>query len=127
MAEAESSNLWGPIAIASWPATPCTRGQVATEVDVKDGRAVFYLDLSAGQKSRPFDLVLPRCAILRSENDRDVPVIVIQIETSINSADEEKIFAGYRLLAGGNGVCLLNELELLNGPDDRFTREQNAN
>ena len=127
MAETEPPNLWGPIAMASWHATPCIRGQVATEADVKDGRAVFYLDLSAGQKSRPFDLALPCCAILHGENDRDVPVIVIQIETSINSVNEVKIFAGYRMLAGGNGVCLLNELEVLNEPDGRFTRDQTAN
>jgi len=108
--------------MASWHATPCIRGRVATEVDVKNGKAVFYLDLSDGQKSRPYDFALPCCAILHAENG-EAPVIVIQIETSINSLSESKIFAGYRLLAGGNGICLLSELELLNEPDARFTQD----
>ncbi len=121
MAEAELPNLWGPIAMASWHATPCIRGRAATEVDVKNGRAVFYLDVSAGQKSRPSDFALPCCAILHAESE--IPVIVIQIETSINNIGEAKIFAGYRPLAGGNGICLLSELELLNEPDARFTQD----
>jgi hypothetical protein len=122
MAETELPNLWGPIAMASWHATPCIRGRVATEVDVKNGKAVFYLDLSTGQNSWPSDCALPCCAILHAENG-DVPVIVIQIQTSINNVSEAKIFAGYRLLAGGNGICLLSELELLNEPDARFTQD----
>jgi hypothetical protein len=122
-AASETPNLWGPIAVASWQATPCIRGRVATEADVKGGTAVFYLDLTEGQDSRPFDLALPRCAILTGGNDHEhgVPVILIQVETSINNENQVKNFAGYRPLAGGNGICLLHELELLKEPDARFT------
>ena len=112
--------------MASWHATPCIRGRVASEVDVKEGRAVFYLDLSEGQESRPFDSALPCCAILHEENERQVPVIVIQVETSLNNVNQVKIFAGYRLLAGGNGICFVHELELLNLPDPRFTEDRIA-
>ncbi len=63
----ERKNLWGPIAMANWRDTPCIRGRVATEDDANAGRAVFYLNLSEGQESRPVDLDLPRCAILHEE------------------------------------------------------------
>jgi hypothetical protein len=118
--ETENPALWGPIAIASWRATPCIRGRVATETDVKDGKAIFYFDLSKGQESSPFDLALPCCSILHGENEREIPVIVIQAETSISNANQVKNFAGYRLVAGGTGICLLHELELLDEPDGRF-------
>jgi hypothetical protein len=119
--EGEDPNLWGPITTNSWYTTPSIRGRVATEGDVKDGRAVFFLGLSGGQESRPFDLALPCCAILHGENEADLPVIVIQAETSINTINQAKTFAGYRLLGGGNGICLLHELDLLSEPDARFT------
>jgi hypothetical protein len=124
--ETETPDLWGQIAIDSWHATPCIWGRVATETDVRDGRAVFHLDLSEGQKSRPFALALPCCSILHGEDEREVPVIVIQVETSINNENQVKTFAGYRLLEGGNGICLLHELELLNEPDTRFAGDRIA-
>jgi hypothetical protein len=55
----EREDIWGPIAVANWRETPCVRGRAATEDDANAGRAVFYLDLSEGQKSHPIDLDLP--------------------------------------------------------------------
>jgi hypothetical protein len=94
---------------------------VATEDDVKAGRAVFYLDLSVGQESHPGALNLPCCALLHDENSKATPVIVIQVEESDNRSGSVKVFAGYRPLTGGNGICMLHQLELLEYPDHRFT------
>jgi hypothetical protein len=94
------------------------RGRVATEDDANGGRAVFYINLSEGQESRPVDLDLPRCAILHEEGEDDIPVIVIQAEEGNNGTVQ--LLAGYRPLTGGSGICMLNQLELLPEPDHRF-------
>jgi hypothetical protein len=120
MSSAERKDGWGPIETANWRETPCLRGRVATEDDVKAGRAVFYLDLSEGQEGRPGDLNLPSCAILRDENGAAMPVIVIQVEESNNGSGSIEVYAGYRPLAGGNGICMFSELQLLKEPDYRF-------
>lgn len=121
MASAEQKDGWEPIEVANWPETPCLWGRVATEDDVKAGRAVFYLDLSEGQESRPVALNLPAAAILRDENDAEMPVIVIQVEESDNGSGSVQVLAGYRPLTGGNGICMFYELQLLEEPDHRFT------
>jgi hypothetical protein len=117
-ARAEQEDIWGPISMRNWRDTPCVAGRVATEDDVKAGRAAFYLELSEGQASHPFDLNLPSCAILRDEDGAAIPVIVIQVETGNNGSVQ--VLAGYRPLTGGNGLCMFYELELLETPDDRF-------
>lgn len=114
----EREDIWGPIAITNWRETPCIQGRPATEDDANAGRAVFHLDLSEGQESRPIDLDLPRCAILHEEDEDDLPVIVIQAEEGNNGTPQ--LIAGYRLLTGGSGICMLYQLELLPEPDHRF-------
>src|SRR5262245_25848642 len=99
----EREDLWGPIAMANWRDTPCIRGRTATEDDANAGRAVFYLNLSNGQESRPVDLDLPRCAILHEEGEGDLPVIVIQAEEGNNGPGTAELIAGYRPLTGGSG------------------------
>ena len=37
--------LWGRVDVEHWQQTPCLRGRIAIEQDVKDGRAVFYLGM----------------------------------------------------------------------------------
>ncbi len=112
MAIAEDK-LWGPIDMRSWKSTPCVSGRLATEQDVKEGRATFYI---AGDKAtlKPIAMSLPACAILREEK-KETPVIVIQAEETPKSKT-----VGVRFLAGGNGVCTLEELEFLVAPDARF-------
>jgi hypothetical protein len=119
-APTEKQNLWGPIALAHWRETPCIRGRVAIEDDVRVGRAVFYLDISEGQETHPVDLELPCPAILHSEDSADLPVIVIQVEEGIGHSGVANRIAGYRMLAGGNGICMIHELDLLQEPDYRF-------
>jgi hypothetical protein len=43
-------------------------------------------------------------------------VILIQAE----SRDDGKVLVGYRPLTGGNGICTLDEVDLLDGPDEMF-------
>lgn len=105
--------LWGPIDIRVWRSTPVVAGRVATEPDVHEGRAAFYI---ASETSRPYDLALPAPAIVREEGiGNPTPVILIQAE-----ALDDTVAVGYRLLDGGNGICTLDECEVLSEPDSRF-------
>jgi hypothetical protein len=80
---------------------------------VAAGRAVFA---APGAGSRPIDLNLPRCAIhTEEETGRKTPVIIVQAE-EIGGMKT----IGYRMMSGDDGACLLSELELLDGPDERF-------
>jgi hypothetical protein len=110
--------LWGPIEISRWAAVPATVGRVATEPDVKAGRAVFYLKNPEEIGAEPLALALPCCAILKTEKEGS-PVVIIQAEKA-----EPKKYIGYRDLVGGNGICTLEEVEILDGPDARFYLSQ---
>lgn len=107
--------LWGPVDMHQWKDTPCISGRLATEQDIKEGKAVFYLD---GDRSelKPIQISLPACAIWHdSESKKATPVILVQAE------ETPKVKAiGFRFLSGGNGVCTLAELEILKSPDERF-------
>jgi hypothetical protein len=116
----EREDVWGPIAMTNWRETPCVQGRAATEDDANAGRAVFFLNLSEGQESRPVDLDLPRCAILHEEGEGDLPVIVIQAEEGNNGAGAVELIAGYCPLTGGSGIRMLYQLEFLSEPDHRF-------
>ena len=110
---------WGPIDVHAWRAVPHTAARVATEADVKAGRAVFYSPVGRQYASNTAHHIrLPAPAILHAQDEPNpVPVIIIQAERGPNG-----VIVGYRTLAGGNGVCTLNELELLNEQDSRFFR-----
>ncbi len=103
------------IDLVNWRDTPCTKGRCAVEADVKAGHAVFFL---AASRATPHPLDLPCCARLIEGR---TPVIVIQAE-----ANDRGIFVGYRAIDGGSGVCDLDDLELLPGPDASFLPAQPA-
>jgi len=107
-------SLWGKIDVENWQQTPCLRGRVAAEQDVKDGRAVFYLGNADEIGAVHVDIGLPHCAIIHARG-ADVPAVVIQSERAQN-----KHYVGYRPLSGGNGLCVLSEIELLAEPDADF-------
>ncbi len=111
MAE-QPDNLWGQIRPEAWRDTPCTPGRVAIEDDVREGRAVFYID----GPSQAAEVRLPRCALLHEEGGKVLPVILIQAE----SRSDGEVLVGYRPLVGGNGICMLGEVDLLDGPDEMF-------
>jgi hypothetical protein len=102
-------DLWGPIQRDKWRNTPCTMGRVANEDDVREGRAVFYV----ASPSLAADMVLPRYGLLREGDTEPLPVVLIQAERR----DDGEVIVGYRPLAGGNGICFLKELELLDDPE----------
>jgi hypothetical protein len=90
-------------------------GCLADEDDVKAGRAVFYFD-RPDVTVRPIDSDLPRCGLLRDDRGNITPVVAVQAE----SHPPGKVLVGYRPLTGGNGICTIDELELLDRPDSRF-------
>jgi hypothetical protein len=101
------------IDVAHWRETPCLKDKAATQEDVGACRAVFA---APGSSSRSIDLNLPRCAIhTDQQTGKKTPVIVIQAEDVGGTKT-----IGFRSLLGAEGVCLLSELELLDGPDERF-------
>src|SRR5688500_547191 len=111
------SDLWGPVDLSAWREVPSVSGRLATETDVAEGRAVFYIEASGDVRPSPYDHSLPSCVIVRAEgSDLEVPAIAIQAET----LNGQTIAVGYRFLNGGNGIAMLPEIEFLTGPDSRF-------
>ena len=108
---------WGKIDVDHWQQTPCLRGRVAVEQDVKDGRAVFYLGTADENGAVHVDIGLPHCAIVHADR-AEIPAVVIQSERA-----DDKHYIGYRPIAGGNGLCVLSEVELLSEPDARFHQQ----
>jgi hypothetical protein len=94
-----SIDLWGP-------------------TDVKAGIAVFYSPTGPQFiPNEPYFTELPAPAILREGGAGEpTPVILIQAEQGPNG-----VIVGYRHLGGGNGLCTLEELEILPNRDSRFT------
>jgi hypothetical protein len=118
------------IDMAEWRNLPCVRDRIATRADSESGAAAFFIprneedypnsdsEATFAEEVRTIPLDIPCCAIHRSE-EGDVPVIVIQAESTVHNGKENNL-AGYRSLDGGTGICMLEELEILTGPDDRF-------
>jgi hypothetical protein len=98
------SELWGPIAPGEWRSVPCTTGRVATDADMKAGRAVFHIR----GESAPVPMEIPCCAVQVLEGGAEQPVVVVQAEKCAPG-----IVFGVRPLSGGNGVCMEGEVRLL--------------
>ena len=60
----------------------------------------------------------PAFAVLHPENGQKekLPVIAIQAESHIAG----QVLIGYRPLSGGNGICTLDEIDLLDAPDEQY-------
>ena len=97
-------DLWDAIDKDLWRATPCLYGRQATEQDVKEGRAVYYVNGA----TEPADLSLPACGYQRLEDGTEQAVVVIQAE-----ATSDGTLLGVRPLSGGNGICLDSEVRFL--------------
>ena len=98
------SDLWGTIAASDWQLTPHISGRAATEADVAEGLAVFFVQ----GESTAASMRLPCCAIQLLEDGSAVPVVIIQAEHAPSG-----IVLGVRPLSGGNSVCLESEVQLL--------------
>jgi hypothetical protein len=110
-------DLWDKIDVEHWQETPCLRDRIAVEQDVKDGHAVFYLGNAEEIGARYVDIGLPHCAIVHADG-AEIPAVVIQSERA-----EDKHYIGYRPITGGNGLCVLSEVELVSEPDARFHQQ----
>lgn len=94
--------MWDPIELDDWKNVQCISGRVATEQDVKDGRAVFYTNVS-----EPYEIELPLFALQIEEgSDKKKPCVVIQIEKTPKGTA-----VGVRYIQGGNGVGMSHEFE----------------
>jgi hypothetical protein len=99
--------LWGPIPLAQWRRVPHTSGRVATEEDVKAGRAAFYLGNLDEVPARPAAMELPALAWWPQDDSGPRRLcVVIQAERS-----DLQCTLGVRFIDGGNGVCLLDDLD----------------
>lgn len=107
------TDLWGPLIAAEWRSTPVICGRTASEADIEAGMAVFCIPSG----SKPHPIRLPVCGVYRdAENGITTPVVVIQAE----EGDNGQVFLGVRPLVGGNMVCMLGEVEIVEEPDERF-------
>ena len=103
---------WKPIDPAAWRDVPHLAGKLSSAEDVAAGRAVFRLDATQGTAT-PASLALPRCGLQHLDDGTARPVVVIQAEV-LNG----ETILGVRYLPGGGGVCQLEEVELLEGPEE---------
>lgn len=103
-----SSDLWPSINLKAWAETPAINGRLATETDVKNGLAVYYIN-NNGVEHKPYEIQLPKLAYLTDfDTKKEKLIVVIQIEETASD-----IVVGYRNIEGGNGACLLNEIKFL--------------
>lgn len=118
-----SDSPWQAIDPRYWREVPHLQGQLATPEDITQGRALFHLDpvQTSSQASdqtptqtsaRPAELTLPRCGLQRLEDGTLRPVVVIQAEVL-----GEQTLLGVRYLPGGGGICGLDEVQLVSGPE----------
>jgi len=109
------TDLWGVVEAQGWREVPCLLGRVATEDDVKAGRATFYIRTAHESDAHFVDIGIPHCAIWTNEKDERVPVVIIQSESA--NGDH---YIGFRFLDGGNGVGLFFEFQLFDEPNELF-------
>ncbi|MCK8044298.1 hypothetical protein MSG37_05340 [Shewanella sp. 1CM18E] len=104
--------MWESFKAEEWESLPYISGRVATEQDVESGIAVFYIP----DESVACDAVLPTCVIqIDEETNERIPAVAIQAEQA-----GELVYLGLRYLDGGNGMCELDEVELLESPNEEF-------
>lgn len=102
--------LWRAIDAGEWHNTPFISARLATEQDVKSGRAVFFLKNDAEFGCAPYEMSLPHLAIRSDpETNQFTPGVIIQAEHV-----DGKVLLGFRPLSGGNVLALLEEFRLVN-------------
>ena len=107
-----------PIDPVRFKSLPHTRGRLATEEDIRQGKAIFHIAASTGQEgsdASPAELDLPLLGVHHQEGGQARPGVLIQAEHF-----KGETIVGLRYLDGGKGVCTLAELELVDAPDQRF-------
>lgn len=80
MEEHNSNELWGPIEPDNWKSVSFIKNQIATEEDVKVGKAVFYIDKQELEHF-PIDIEIPSLAYqIKEETGEKTLSILIQAE-----------------------------------------------
>ena len=111
-----TENLWTLIDPAKWKETPCIAKRCAKEEDVQAGRAVFFMGNIDEVPAWPMNIEIPRLALwFDEETESKKIVVIIQAEES-----EIQQTIGIRFFDGGNGVCLFEELELVDESHEQF-------
>ena len=107
---------WGPVDRNQWRSVPHISGVIATEADVRAGRAVFFLGNADEVPASAGQVQLPALALWHDPDLGNTvrAVVVIQVEIG------QQELAGIRFLEGGNGVCLLGELEIVGEDEPRW-------
>ncbi len=101
-------NKFPPIELKDWKKVPFTKGTLATKEDIDLGKAIFQID-GNGQEHIPVDIEIPSLAYhIDQETNEKTKVVVIQAEQV-----GTKTVVGIRYINGGDGVCLLFELEFI--------------
>ena len=74
-----NDTLWGPINPEHWKEIYYMIDKLATEKDVKEGRATFFLENLDEIPARPSDIKIPVLAIWTVEDEMEnQPVVIIQ-------------------------------------------------
>lgn len=97
----------------NWQNLPVMRDRIATNEDVSAGNAVFNLRPEDGV-AMPINMRLPQTAIYYHEDQRQIPVIIVQAE----ELGDNKIIGMYTL-DGEVMIGALTEVDLVE-PDDFF-------
>jgi hypothetical protein len=103
-----AENKFGPIELSDWKKVPFTKGRLATKEDIDLGKAIFQIE-GNGEEHIPLEIEIPSLAYhIDQDTNEKTKVVVIQGE----QVGTEKV-VGIRYLNGGDGVCLLFELEFI--------------
>ena len=103
-----SENKFGPIELKDWKKVPFTKSRLATKEDIDLGKAIFQIE-GKSQEHIPLEIEIPSLAYhIDQDTNEKTKVVVIQAE----QVGTEKV-VGIRYLNGGDGVCLLFELEFI--------------
>lgn len=106
-----SIDLWGPLGMNDWQKVSFINNQIATEEDVKIGKAVFYIKKEENIDHKPLNIQIPSLVFqLDQETGEKTLAIIIQAE-KVNEED----LVGLRYFDGGNGICSLHEVEFIKG------------
>jgi len=109
----------GPLDMTKWQEIPCIEKRAATDEDVDNGLAVFSAQRVDGAAPVPYSMRLPHCAIYNDEeSDSKIPIVIVQAEVV-----DSNIVVGAKMLNGGDLACPLEDVELLDEPDQRFFPE----
>ena len=100
-----SNNFWEPIDLKNWKQVSYIKGKIATEEDLKKGRAVFHLG-EHDKPHSPLGIKLPALGYVNKKGENKKGVVIIQAE----KVGDKKIL-GVRYIKGGKGIYHFSEIK----------------